>query len=183
MLKKAFRRSVFWLIVLGLILYAIKQFPDQGREAMKAYQKGDYKSAAAFWKKLARKGDMSAQYNLGTLYASGQGVSKNLTEAYTLFQQAAESGLPAAQYAVGKAYETGLGVAPSGPVGLMWIRESANQNYQPAQADLGLKYLTGEGVKKDPQKARFWLTQAAGGDRPPQVLSQSGTVILPCGKG
>jgi len=179
MLKKAIRRSFFWLAALGLLVFAVKQFPDQGQEAASAYRQGDYETAAAFWKKLARKGDKSAQYNLGALYANGQGVEKDAARAYTWFLKAAESGVPAAQYAVGKSYETGQGVAPSGPVGLMWIRESANQNYQPAQADMGLKYLTGQGVQKDPKKARFWLTQAAGGDRPAQVLS-FGAAPPPC---
>ncbi len=170
MFKKAFRRSVFWVAVLGLLVFAIKQFPDQGQEALKAYQNGDYTSAAAFWTKLARKGDIWAQYNLGTLYATGRGVKKDAVAAHNWFLSAAESGLPAAQFEVAKTYETGSGVAPSGPVALLWTRESADQDYPPAQARLGLRYLNGEGVPKDQKKAAFWLARAAGANKSPAIV-------------
>lgn len=181
MFKKAVQRSIFWVMALALLVFAIKQFPDQGQAAVNAYQSGDYIAAAAYWKKLARKGDKSAQYNLGTLYASGLGVSKDAATAHKWFLSAAESGVAAAQFEVAKTYETGNGVAPSDPVALLWMRESADQNYTPAEASIGLRYLTGEGVPKDAGKAAFWLARAAGGGNgKAPILTTDGLIAAPC---
>jgi len=170
MFKKAFRRSLFWLLVLALLIFAIKQFPDRALEAASAYRSGDVALAAKFWEKLSRLGDPEAQYNLGVLYATGQGVVANAKKAHQWFLAAAETGNPAAQYEVGKTYIEGAGVQRNPKVAFLWFEESASQGYTPAQVELGLRYLNGDGVAADAEKAAFWLNRAAGAEREPQVL-------------
>ena len=49
----------------------------------------------------AERGDASAQYALGYMYASGNGVEKDKTEAARWYRKAAEQGHAMAQYALG----------------------------------------------------------------------------------
>ncbi|NOX74271.1 MAG: sel1 repeat family protein [Alphaproteobacteria bacterium] len=177
MFKKTFRVFVFWTAVLAVLIYTIKQFPDRSVEAETAYLRGDYVLAQKFWRKMARLGDATAQYNLGALYATGNGVDVDEEKAHKWFLTAAKNGNAAAKFEVGKTFETGAGVAPSAATGLKWIIASAEDGYAPAQVDLGLKYLNGTGVEKDLAAANFWLARAAGsgGDPPIQILKSDAT--------
>jgi len=46
-----------------------------------------------WYRKAAEQGFDSAQYNLGVMYGSGQGVPQNYSDAYVWFSLAATSGL------------------------------------------------------------------------------------------
>jgi TPR repeat protein len=170
MFKKVFRRSLFWSLVLLLLVFAIKQFPDRSLEAASAFRAGDIELAAKFWTKMSKLGDPEAQYNLGALYSIGEGVVASAEKAHTWFLAAAEAGNPAAQFEVGKTYAAGAGVARNVPVALLWFEESATQGYTAAQVELGLRYMNGDGVSRDPDRAAFWFNRAAGNDRAPPVL-------------
>ncbi len=52
----------------------------------------DIKTAAQWFEKAAQRGVVDSQYNLGVLYESGQGLPKNLTEAYVWYSVAAGQG-------------------------------------------------------------------------------------------
>lgn len=61
------------------------------------YGSGDTKNndldlAAAWYKKAATQGDISAQYNLGTMLEKGQGLDRNRDLAINWYRQAARSG-------------------------------------------------------------------------------------------
>ena len=46
-----------------------------------AYEAGDFATALQEWTPLAEQGNVSAQYNLGTLYDSGKGAPQDYKEA------------------------------------------------------------------------------------------------------
>jgi len=52
----------------------------------------DYKQAAEWYENAARQGDAEAQYSLGKLYETGNGVSTNIVKARSLFKDAASQG-------------------------------------------------------------------------------------------
>jgi hypothetical protein len=52
----------------------------------------DLGKAAELYEKAADQGNVRAQYNLGVLYESGQGVPKDLGKAAELYQKAANQG-------------------------------------------------------------------------------------------
>jgi TPR repeat protein len=56
----------------------------------------DYEAAHFWYLCAARQGHARAQFNLGVMYASGQGVGRDLVEAYAWLRRAAEAGIPAA---------------------------------------------------------------------------------------
>jgi hypothetical protein len=59
----------------------------------------------------AENGDADAQYRLGQIYASGEGVPEDDTKAFKWFKKAAEQGYAIAQNNLGNAYRHGRGVS------------------------------------------------------------------------
>ncbi len=54
----------------------------------------DFKQAYKWYSQAALLGDARALYNLGTLYANGEGVERNWDRAKMYFKQACKAGLP-----------------------------------------------------------------------------------------
>ena len=67
----------------------------------------EYGEAAKWLREAAEQNDPAAQFNLGMLYETGQGVSQNYAEAVKWYREAAERGYPAAQFNLGVFYENG----------------------------------------------------------------------------
>ena len=61
-------------------------------------------------KKSAEQGNPSAQYNLGVMYYTGQGTSKNYVEAFKWYKKSAQNGFAPAQKQLGVFYEDGKGI-------------------------------------------------------------------------
>ena len=61
-------------------------------------------------RQAAEQGDATAQFNLGNMYANGEGVPKDDAEAVKWFRLAADQGYAAAQLNLGAAYTNGQGV-------------------------------------------------------------------------
>jgi TPR repeat protein len=62
------------------------------------------------YRPAADQGHATAQYNLGLLYASGQGVPQDDAEAARWYGKAADQGNPEAQFNLGTLYANGQGV-------------------------------------------------------------------------
>ncbi len=58
----------------------------------------------------ASSGDVAAQFELGQIYARGEGVSQDNAEAVKWYQMAAERGCDVAQFCLGLMYRDGEGV-------------------------------------------------------------------------
>jgi TPR repeat protein len=110
---------------------------------------------------LAKQGEAWAQYELGRMYALGDGVAVDYRVATRWFSQAAEQGLPRAQYVLGVMYQSGSGVASDNRQAAKWYRQAAEKGHSKAQNQLGLMYQKGLGVEKDDREAVNWLRQAA----------------------
>ena len=59
-----------------------------------AIRHGDYTTALRLAEPLAERGDAEAQYNLGFMYAVGQGVRQDFVRAYMWLDLAAAQGYP-----------------------------------------------------------------------------------------
>jgi len=81
---------------------------DKGRECADV---GNFTCALEEWQPLADQGHARAQYRLARLYANGNGVDKDLTEAIRLYHLAVDQGDADAQLGLGYIYETGNGTA------------------------------------------------------------------------
>ena len=112
-------------------------------------------------KERAEQGDEYAQYNLGLMYANGQGVSQNYEQAIKWFTKAAEQGIATAQFNCGLMYATGQGVPQNYKEALKWYTKAAERGVIEAQVNIGSLYANGEGVSKNYTEAFKWYRKAA----------------------
>ena len=67
------------------------------------------------------------------MYIAGEGVEKNLSKAFELFEKSANQGNANAQYNLGLMYEKGEGVKQDLQKAFYWYEKSANQGFEEAQ--------------------------------------------------
>jgi TPR repeat protein len=94
-------------------------------------------------KALAEQGVATAQYNLGVMYADGDGVPENGAEAVKWFRKAADQGYVNTQFNLGIMYAAGEGVPENDAEAVKWYRKAADQGYVKAQFNLGSMYRNG----------------------------------------
>lgn len=110
----------------------------------------------------ATKGDTSAQYNLGSMYAKGEGIPQDDREAAKWLRLAAEQGHAQAQADLGLKYYHGRGVPQGHSQAVAWTRKAANQGDVSAQGRLGLIFYDGAlGVPQNYGEAIKWFRMAA----------------------
>ena len=124
-------------------------------------------SSSAQNAETARTVDQSsaeAQSKLGWMYATGNGVQQDDTEAVKWYRKAAEQGDADAQFNLGNKYRYGDGVPKDFAEAAKWFRKAAYQGKDVAQLYLGWRYYNGEGVPKDLVQAHVWwnIAGAAG---------------------
>jgi TPR repeat protein len=125
-------------------------------DAVSAYDRKDYATALEKFRIRAQQGSASAQFNLGFMYANGQGVVQDYAEAVRLYKLAAQQGDARAQGKLGFIYANGKGVAQDFKESVRWFRLAAQQGLASAQHDLGVMYSNGKGVLQDNTRAYMW---------------------------
>ena len=75
----------------------------------------------------AEAGDAEAQFNLGVMYDTLEGVPVDLLAAARWYRLAAAQGHAAAQFNLGFAYRRGRGVPQDGPEAVAWFRRAYEQ--------------------------------------------------------
>lgn len=130
---------------------------NQFKETSMEFTKGDLLSVL----QAANSGNPSAQYQLGSMYCSGEGVAADDEKAADWFRKAAEQGDSHAQCSIGIMYLNGQGVAKNHEKAADWVRKSAEQGNRMGQSYLADMYLNGHGVAKDDENAARWYRMAA----------------------
>ena len=105
-------------LLLGFFLtpvMAVGQVPDFTQTLMQAYQ-----------------GDAAAQYNLGLMYANGEGVPEDDVEAVRWYRLAADQGLVEAQSNLGAMYGSGEGVPRNYLTAYAWFNIAAASGHEDA---------------------------------------------------
>ena len=153
--------------VLAVILGAILSAPIAAQDlkgGLEAYRRGDYESALRDLRPFADQDDAVAQYILGFMYDTGQGVPQDFVEALKWYQQAAEQGLPEAQARAGIKLLLGQsGRHYDVAEAIRWLRLAAEGGDVEGQMWLGLMYKDGIGVLQDYVEAHKWANLAAAG--------------------
>lgn len=94
------RRLAFFLLIFACLLPVSaladhKVTPQQYmkfQQGMECFARGDFDGAFSCWLPLAEQGVAEAQYNIGRMYAYGEGLEQDYAEAYAWFIVAAQSG-------------------------------------------------------------------------------------------
>ncbi|MEX2335285.1 MAG: tetratricopeptide repeat protein [Pseudohongiella sp.] len=140
-----------------------------------ALQAGDFDTALREFTQSAEEGLHLAQYNLGVMYYTGQGVPQSYETAYHWLSQSAEQGHLNSMFNLATLYYNGQGVNSSlmsmWPLSLIsrrqnlqqaaaWYLEAAEYEHAGAQYNLATMYEAGEGVEEDLVKAYRWARLA-----------------------
>jgi len=96
--------------------------------------------------KQAEAGDAEAQSELGMIYAKGQGVTQDFSEAAKWIRKAAEQGVAQAQYNLGGMYSSGQGVVQDYVEAVRWYGKAAEQGIAQARHELGVMFDKGLGA-------------------------------------
>jgi len=115
----------FLFAVFLVVAWATVAVAASLQEAEFAYDRGDYTQAARLFRPLAEQGIASAQFNLGMMYARGQGVPQDYLAALKSYRRAAEQGNASAQNNLGLMYERGRGVRQDFILAHMWSNIAA----------------------------------------------------------
>ncbi len=89
-------KSILTALLLSISLIFSSGMTSSAQDFQKgaeAYQSGDFATALKEWVPLAERGNAVAQYNLGLMYANGQGVVQDGKQAAKWYRKAAEQGL------------------------------------------------------------------------------------------
>lgn len=155
-------------------------------DALLAYDKRDFATAFAIYRDLAERGDATAQYALGRMYARGEGVPKdadqarywfgmgrdqgNALKAYNkgdfatalqIYRPLADKGQVLAEYILGLMYANGQGVPENYGEALKWLQKAAEHGEAKAQFSVGVLYFKGLGMPKNHAEALTWYRRAA----------------------
>eukprot|EP00729_Bicosta_minor_P032464 gene32464-biopygen20866 len=103
----------------------------------------------------------AAQYSLGVMYDTGEGVKQDHVEAAKWYRKSAEAGNAHAQNNFGNMHDTGKGVEQDHVEAAKWFRKAAEAGLAVAQNNLGNRYLNGRGVAPDHVEAVKWYRKAA----------------------
>jgi TPR repeat protein len=119
--------------------------------------------AIAAWRKASDKGSTSAMVELGVLYGTGAGVTKDEEQARKLFERAAQAGNPR-----GVSNLAALGGAGSAadPARARELLAKAAETNAEAQYQLGMMLAEGTGGAKDDVAARALFEKAAAQNHP-----------------
>ncbi len=109
------KRSLPPLLAALALALASPAPADPLEDAVAARASGDYASALKLLQPLANQGAAAAQFNLGYMYAKGQGVTEDDAQATAWYRKAADQGYGPAQLGLAIAYATGVGRRPIRP--------------------------------------------------------------------
>ena len=154
-------RRVFLLFIGALLGIYGQAVAGAFEDATAAFKRGDYAKAVELIRPLAEKGDVRAQFNLGTIYYNGQTGREDLPEAAKWFRMAADQGDKEAQRYLGFMFANGKGVPRDDREAVKWYGRAAEQGDADAQVNLGVMYSTSRGTSQNYVQAHKWFTLAA----------------------
>ena len=109
----------------------------------------------------AARGNPAAQVEIGSRYAKGIGVPKDLKKAADWYMRAAAQGHAPAQYRLAAMHERGHGVKKDEGVALTWYRRAAELGNVRAMHNLAVLYTRRTSGGTDFTSAKNWFYQAA----------------------
>jgi len=113
---------------------------------------GDFTEALKWYRLAAIQGHALAQFSVGQMHISGEGVPRDCAEALKWFHMAADQGLPSAQWNLGLAYSRGDGTPMDKAEAVKWWRLAADNGHASAQFSLAGSYLLVKACRKTKRK-------------------------------
>ncbi len=109
----------------------------------------------------AIQGNVDAQFYVGYILSTGDGVKKDVTAGIEWYKKASKQGHTGSMFNIAYLYEHGDGGIEKNQVeAVKWLKLAANNGNVAAQNNLGDKYYKGDGVKRDYKEATKWYALA-----------------------
>lgn len=128
--------------------------------AIAAFKANKWNEAFELARKTGLK-DAVLQSWMGYCYECGNGVEKNLKEAFKWYEKSALNGSGWSQCRLGYSYEYGNGTERNYEKALEWYAKAAEQGNNCAQCNLGLMFEYGRGVPIGLATAFQWYKKSA----------------------
>jgi uncharacterized protein len=125
--RRTMKQRITTLFASGVLALALFGVARAGpfEDAQAADQKGDYATEMQILRPLAEQGNALAELGLGVMYANGQGVPQDYTQALIWYRKAADQGNDHAQFGLGLIYANGHGVPQDYVRAHMWFNIAA----------------------------------------------------------
>ena len=108
--------------------------------------------------RAAERGDVEAQFGLGSMYIQGAGVPQDIPEGLKWLREAADQGLAKAQYVLGYMYQQGRAVPQDYVQAYMWSDLAAARGHHKARRVLNeiTDKMTADQIGEAQKLARQW---------------------------
>jgi TPR repeat protein len=125
-----------------------------------------YTEAAPLFADACNQGSAKSCSDLGFLYSTGSGVTKDLVKAATLYRKGCEAGNALSCKNLGLAYERGDGLDKDLAQASAFYAKACDGGPAAACSQAGYTYVQGNGVPKDPARAATFFKKACDGADP-----------------
>ncbi|MDZ4185106.1 MAG: trypsin-like peptidase domain-containing protein, partial [Desulfuromonadales bacterium] len=127
----------------------------------------DYREAMRWYLKAAAKGALEAQHVVGVMYARGEGVPQNDTEAVNLYRVAAEHGYADSQNNLGVMYHQGRGVLQDFVQAHLWfnLAAAAGNTTAAKNRDAVASEMTPGQISEAQRLAKSWSPSQSNGQK------------------
>lgn len=136
---------------------------DLVKQAWESYQGQRYDDAFKFAYAAKKEGAILAYPLLGILYSSGEGVTKDMATAYSIFLEGAQKGNSECKFQVYLHLFYGKGVEKNVHEAYKWLYLAALDGHPLAMLETG-KVICNSGVTEQYNEAYSWFEKAASAD-------------------
>ena len=149
-------------LLIGLCLCWLSYTSLEGTERDPSQDQTQRQDVVEAIRLAAEEGDASAQFNLGVMYANGEGVPQDYAEAVRWYRLATDQGHSSAQGGLGFMYANGRGVPRDYVAAHMWFnlagaQSSGDQRDEVVKARDGVEAkMTPEQIAEAQRLAREW---------------------------
>ncbi len=147
-------------VILLVILFIITLHSNSIEKADKYYESGKIIKALKIYKSIARSGDTSVYFKLGTIYYKGDVIQKNIKKAMYYFKLASSYGNKKAKYNMAIIYSQKKSIYHNYKKAYSLFLDLAQMGYVKAQIKVGQYLLYGIGIQSDYSLAKRWFEQA-----------------------
>lgn len=150
-----FIRCAVVALMLAPAAGAAQDFDD----GMKAFKAKDYATALQEWRPLAEQGHASAQYTLGVMNDTGEGVALDHVKAVRWYRMAAEQGHASAQYNLAVMHYNGEGILQNDATAHMWFNIAAanGDDHAAEQRNFVASRMTTADISRAQRRARVCM--------------------------
>ena len=128
------KRIILLLALISTITLSANPFDNMRINTPRVQQQVSQKFVYA--QRAAKQGNARAQFDLGLMYAKGDGVQRNEREAFKWFHKSARNNYTEAKFYMGLSFAEGRGVKKQAQLARYWFKLAAKAGHRQAMAHL-----------------------------------------------